>query len=88
MDKVYAIHEGCRFEGGGVTEIYADKEKAIKFALMKVEQERIQTAQIHADEPEEWEWKEIKFTYPESKVVKLWQNPIDEIIVYEYDLIN
>lgn len=86
MNKVYAIHEGCKFEGGGVVEIYADKETAIKFALMLVEEKKQWTSKVHEDDPENWEWKEILITYPDSKAVKVWQNPVDEVIVYEYDL--
>ena len=80
--KVYAIYEGCRFEGGGVQEIYAEKEKAIKFALMLVEQKNKRAARIHKKD-EEWKFKEQEAS---GIVVKCWQNPIDEIIIYEYEV--
>ena len=80
--KVYAIYEGCRFEGGGVAEIYAKKEKAIKFALMLVEQKNKRAAEIHKED-KDWQFKEQE---AQGIVVKCWQNPIDEIIVYEYEV--
>lgn len=87
--KVYAIHTGCRFEGGGVKEIFAEKDNAIKFALMEVEENNKQAVRIH--ESDEFVFKEVpKDEYSidgiDSGVVKMWQSPIDEIIIYEYEV--
>lgn len=86
MSKVYAIHTGCKFEGGGVREIYSDKENAIKFALMLVEQEKEQVIKIHEEDAPNWEWKEVPVFNHDGHIVKLWQNPVDEIIIYEFEL--
>ena len=86
--KVYALYTGCRFEGGSVSEIYAEKESAIKFALMLVEKENNDIKRKHDND--EWEYDDEEWEYKEQSaqgmVIKCWQNPIDEIIVYEYEL--
>lgn len=84
---VYAIYSGSVYEGGGVIEIYADKEKAIKFAIMLVEKEKKSTERIHKKDmnSEYWKWSEKENG---GSIVKCWANPVDEIIVYEYNLIQ
>jgi len=81
--KVYAIHTGCKYEGGITREIYADKENAIKFASMLVEEFKKRDARI-------WTWEEIPGGWEEisahDEIIKAWQSPLDEIVVYEYEL--
>lgn len=84
--KVYAIYTGCIWEGGSVREIYADKENAIKFALMLVEEKNKWVKIIHSEEIEDGEDWDFKEQEAQGMVVKCWANPVDEIIIYEYDL--
>lgn len=89
VDKqVYAIHVGCKYEGGGVVGIYLGKESAIDAALKILEEHKKQTLLIHGDDAHNWRWKEINLSekYDSKLVIKLWQNPVEEIIVYEYPL--
>lgn len=87
---VYAIYGGCIFEGGGVGEIYSDEEKAIKFALMFVDQKNKKAFEVHGYN-ENWEkdysFKEIFYDFQIDHISKVWANNTDEIIVYKYELL-
>lgn len=91
---VYAIHGGSIHEGGSVYEIYADPEKAIKFALMAVERKNQKAYQIHGPGSEEnyyeenWKMKEKVYDFPTPHILKVWQNCIDELVIYKYKLIK
>ena len=82
--EVFAIHEGCRFEGGRVTEIYSTEEKAIKFALMRVEHKKQEVLQIWEEDADDWDWNEVE-NHGEH-IVKMWQNPVDQLIIYKYEV--
>ncbi len=85
MKKVYAIHTGSIHEGGGVQEIYKDKDNAIKFALMMVVEKNKKVVEIHGEDTD-FMFIEISYDFPMGSVIKCWQSCIDEIIIYEYDL--
>lgn len=89
-DHVYAIYGGCIFEGGGVGEIYRSEEKAIKFALMQVEEKNKHAYEIHGKDPdwkERFYYKEQTYDFPTPHIVKVWATNTSEIIVYKYELL-
>lgn len=89
--KVYAIYEGCVHEGGGVQEIYADEEKAIKFALMLVEEKNAKTMTMWENNRPFRETQIFKedlasnYDFP-IYFVKRWINHHNEIVVIPYEL--
>lgn len=79
--KVYALYSGCRFEGGNVDAIYSTPEKAMIAALKMLKAERKQSLRVMGEDT----WGEVVNKWNDS-IIKIWQDDIDEIIIYEYDV--
>jgi hypothetical protein len=84
---VYAIHEGSQWEGGGVSEIYGEKEKAIKFALMKVEEKKQNDAELNKETwPYYKPWEKLEYESNEFFIMG-WANYIEEVCIYKYEVL-
>ncbi len=55
MDKCFVIEEGCNYEGGGVSGVSLDYEKAITYAYSLVKER-----QIENDEHYKWDIQHTK----------------------------
>lgn len=89
QNEVYAIHQGCIWEGGGVSEIYGDKEKAIKFALIELEEQKKLSESMwrhHPEGKERFTWKE-KVMEENEDIVRSWDNGVNEIVIYKHKLL-
>lgn len=77
---------GSIWEGGCTREIYADKEDAIKFAYMLVN-EQIEERKKMWDDLEDQDmfpqWTEKEAS---ERIIKRWDNSTDEIYILEYEL--
>ena len=96
--EVYVIHQGDVHEGGGCTEIYLDKEKAIKFALMEVQSKISKHNETYKGDDvvnvflrESTTWVD-KRTGKEDKyhenIVFDWSNEVEEIRVVKFKIIE
>ena len=82
---VYLIHEGSVHEGGETTEVYGDEEKAIKFALMKVEQRNREDIERNRTWRDPFE--EVEKEYYGEFFIRAWSNKYDEICIYKYEVL-
>jgi hypothetical protein len=89
MNKVFVICAGCRYSGADPYQVRSNLITAIEAA-----QELMRASQRDADA--RWrdnttmnrrlEWREAEeYQFP---VVKCWHNAMNEVIIYEYDLLK
>lgn len=87
IEYIYVIYEGCFHEGLYASEFYRDKERAIKFALIRLEERKNEFKRIHGKH-EEGEWENCRWAFKENhkayelsqgNVILCWQNCIDEV---------
>lgn len=81
--KVYVLIAGCRFRGGEIVNVYNYGKNAIAQGEIMLK-EKLKNAKEQGREIlYENKWQEVT---PEDNVLKAWQSPIEEIIIYEYEV--
>lgn len=86
--EVYAIYSGSRYEGGSVDAICLTKEKALEEAEKFFHKEQAHTHRIHKDKVR-WQWKEVeRELWWHEDLIKMYQNPVSEIRVIRYKVIE
>jgi hypothetical protein len=86
MTKIYGIHTGCIFEGGSSTgTFYTNKQDAIDAAVKLFEKSEEQSYKLFFERDRE-HYDEYKWEKCDS-VENRWDNTVDEIVVFEAELI-
>lgn len=82
--KVYGVYSGCVYEGGGVGEMFLQKDKCIEACKKLVRKEQRMQDRIYKNEPL---WKPKKWTKVKD-VDNYWSNRMDCIFVQEFEVIE
>lgn len=86
-DDIYVIYTGCFHEGIYPMEFHSDKNKAIKFALMRLEEKKKEVYKIHEDK-DGWAFTEDFKAYEINENILLrFVNKIYEISVWKEKLL-
>jgi hypothetical protein len=93
--EFYSLYAGDQWEGGGVLYNFTTSELAMKAAEMLVKSKQAKVNKTWAGEENElqkrqYDWVKIDTLpeVPDSKIVALWQNSIEEVMVYKEIALN
>lgn len=82
--KVYGVYSGCIYEGGGVGQMFSDKEKCVKACKNLVRSKSRAQRELYKNEtiwkPDPWR--------KERGIDNYWHNKADCVTIQEFDVID